>query len=316
MSGSPLLVDDWVIVTPGGDQGRAMIAFHAADGTTAWAAGDDPAAYTSPAHVQIGGQSQLLSFNGAGLRGFALDGQPLWLFPWVTQGERQRVNVAQPLVVQPTTADPRHSYVLISSGYGMGMSLVEISFRDERWLTREVWHSNGLKSKMSNFVVRDGYVYGLDNGILTCLDINRGEAMWQRGRYGHGHLLVVHDKLLIQSGSGVVVLLPASPQWVTELRRCVSLQDVADGLLLQDHPRQHVQPEGTTLLGLHRSLARQPTSAREQPLIHLPGKVERLRSEHRTASRYRLRDQRRHLQLRSRQGAIKHIVIRHSAQVT
>ena len=123
MSGSPLVVDDRVVVTPGGGPGRAVMAFACRDGRPVWSRGDDPAAYASPAVVQLAGQTQLLSFNGAGVRGFALtDGQPLWLCPWITQGERQRVNVAQPLVVTFADAAASHDegFVLVSSGYEMG----------------------------------------------------------------------------------------------------------------------------------------------------------------------------------------------------
>jgi hypothetical protein len=49
--------------------------------------------------VAIGGHRQVPSLNGAGPRGYdAADGNPLWLHPWVTQGN-QMANVAQSQVV-------------------------------------------------------------------------------------------------------------------------------------------------------------------------------------------------------------------------
>jgi outer membrane protein assembly factor BamB len=225
MAGSPLVVDGLVIVTPGGAKGRAVMAFRASDGSLEWSRGDDAAAYASPVKVPISGQHQLVSFNGAGLRGFSMSGEPLWLFPWITQGERQRVNVAQPLAVTFDGAPNDRGYFLISSGYSMGMSLVEVSHQDHEWTAREVWRSSALKSKMSNFVVRDGYIYGFDNGILTCLDLKTGEALWKRGRYGHGQLLRVDDVLLIQAESGEVVLVSADPNRHQELARTDVLHD-------------------------------------------------------------------------------------------
>ena len=219
MSGSPLVVNDLVIVTPGGEPGKAVMAFACRDGQLAWSAGDDPAAYASPALVQLAGQTQLLSFNGAGLRGFAVtDGQPLWLFPWVTQGKRQRVNVAQPIVVTPADASAANEgFVLVSSGYAMGMALVRVSVEADQWQVEEVWRSSALKSKMSNFVVHDGYIYGFDSGILTCLDLRDGHRIWKRGRYGHGQLLLVDGLLLIQCETGEVVLVEATPHGHQEL---------------------------------------------------------------------------------------------------
>ncbi len=225
MSGSPLVVQDRVIVTPGGEPGRAIMAFACRDGGLAWSSGDDPAAYASPALVRLAGETQLLSFNGAGLRGSALtDGRPLWLFPWITQGERQRVNVAQPIVVTRTeTSAPQEGFVLVSSGYEMGTALLRVSVDQGNWQVAEVWHSRALKSKMSNFVVRDGYIYGFDSGILTCLDLRDGQRMWKRGRYGHGQLLLVNDLLLIQAETGEVVLVAATPEEHREMASLTAL---------------------------------------------------------------------------------------------
>ena len=41
-----------------------------------------------------------------------------------------------------------------------------------------------LKSKFANLIVRDGYVYGLDDGALTCLDPAKGERRWKSGAPG------------------------------------------------------------------------------------------------------------------------------------
>lgn len=165
---------------------------------------------------QICGERQLLSFNGAGLRAYALDGTKRWLHPWLTQGESQRVNVAQPVVL-PAVANDATTRVLISSGYDNGTALLEINREGEQFKVSEIWLSKNLKSKMSNFVVHDHHIYGLDNGILTCLDLNDGQRRWKRGRYGHGQVLLVADKLLIQAESGEVVLVAAKPDAHQEL---------------------------------------------------------------------------------------------------
>ncbi len=226
MSGSPLLVDDCVIVTPGAGPGKSTMAFDRRDGHLIWSAGDDPAAYASPALGSLAGETVLLSFNGEGLRGQSPhDGQPLWLYPWITQGERQRVNVAQPIVVSPPgNSAPNEGFVLISSGYEMGMALLRVSLEQDEWKVSEVWHSRYLRSKMSNFVVRDGYIYGFDSGILTCLDLNDGQRVWKKGRYGHGQVLLVNDLLLIQAETGEVVLVEASPDAFREVAQLDALE--------------------------------------------------------------------------------------------
>jgi outer membrane protein assembly factor BamB len=225
MSGSPLICGEQVVVTPGSGDGAAARAYYISDGEEAWHNGNDRAAYASPIEADICGDRQILSFNGAGLRAYAIDGTPLWLHPWLTQGESQRVNVAQPVVLEQTSAeslkDTAHlrSQVLISSGYDNGTALLEICRADNSWKVEEVWTSKQLKSKMSNFVVRDGFLYGLDNGILTCVDLKDGQRKWKRGRYGHGQMLLVDDKLLIQAETGEIVLVAASPTSHQELAK-------------------------------------------------------------------------------------------------
>ena len=228
MSGSPLIVDDVVVVTPGGGEGQAIKAFQVEDGTPVFEHGDDATAYASPSFVTLAGLPQYLCFNGAGLRGFSAAGEPLWLYPWITQGERQRVNVAQPIVVTvpDQVVDDTASHVLVSSGYGMGIALIRISTDDNgAWQAQEVWGSRQLKSKMSNFVVHDGYVYGFDNGIFTCVDLRDGRRVWKKGRYGHGQVLLVSDRLLVQTESGEVVLLSATPDGHKQLGTLAALSD-------------------------------------------------------------------------------------------
>ncbi len=212
MAGSPLVIDDKVIVTPGAGEGASAICYSLETGEEQWHSGDDRAAYSSPTVSEICDERQILSFNGAGLRSYAVNGTPLWLHPWLTQGESQRVNVAQPVVLPVDPAvSTKSTRVLISSGYDNGTALLEIQRSGEQIKVEEVWLSKNLKSKMSNFVVYGQHIYGLDNGILTCLNLSDGCRLWKRGRYGHGQMLLVGDKLLIQAESGEIVLVAASP---------------------------------------------------------------------------------------------------------
>jgi len=226
MSGSPLVIDGKVIVTPGGAAGRSIVAYDAEDGTELFSGGDDPAGYASPVQVSMAGKNIYLSFNGAGLRGFDEAGKPLWLHPWLTQGESQRVNVAQPIVLNSFDGAAENAgHVVISSGYGMGAALLRVTHEGDQWSVEEVWRSRHLKSKMSNFVQRDGFLYGMDNGIMACVDAVTGKRKWKQGRYGHGQLLLVGDVLLVQAESGEVALVQASPEGHNELARLEALSD-------------------------------------------------------------------------------------------
>lgn len=222
MSGSPLVVDGLVVVTPGAGVGAAAIAYDMNSGELVWSSGDDPASYSSPVAATLFGKKQVLSFNGSGLRSVGLDGQSLWFQPWVTQGD-SRVNVAQPKVISDNATTADSVKVLISSGYDKGTALLNVSYVDDRWSSEVLWESKLLKSKLSSFVVHENFAYGFDNGILACIDLTNGKRVWKGGRYGHGKMLLVRNRLLIQAESGEIVLVAATPSAHLELARFEAL---------------------------------------------------------------------------------------------
>jgi outer membrane protein assembly factor BamB len=210
VAGSPLVIGDRVIVSAGGPRGRSLVAYSAADGAPVWGGGDDPAGYASPRLATIAGAPQVLILNKNSLAAHdPATGAVLWRFPW----QDRHPNCAQP---RPLPGDR----VLFSTGYDVGSALLEV-VRDPAggFSAREVWRSRSLKAKFAAFVDRDGFVYGLDDGILTCIDIETGGRKWKGGRYGHGQLLLVEDLLLISTEGGEVVLVEAAPGEHREVAR-------------------------------------------------------------------------------------------------
>jgi outer membrane protein assembly factor BamB len=43
-----------------------------------------------------------------------------------------------------------------------------------------------MKSKFAHLYAHDGNLYGLDDGILACVNLADGAQRWKEGRYGHG----------------------------------------------------------------------------------------------------------------------------------
>ena len=62
MACSPLVVGEQVIVTAGAPKGT-LVAFEAKSGKQLWTAGSDPAGYSSPALLKVGGRSQIVAFT-------------------------------------------------------------------------------------------------------------------------------------------------------------------------------------------------------------------------------------------------------------
>ena len=206
---SPLLVEDLVIVHGGEGGSHSLFAFRIADGTPAWKGGTDPS-YSSPISARLADVPQVLAFNQRDISGHdPKSGATLWQRPW----GNGNVVCALPLVVSSNR-------VLFSSGYGVGAELLEISRKPSGTLSVErLWKSIRLKAKFAHLFHREGCVFGLDDGVLACVDLRDGSLRWKEGRYGHGQGLLVGDLYLLMAESGELVLLRPTPAAPNELAR-------------------------------------------------------------------------------------------------
>ncbi len=212
-SGSPLVLGDLVIVNPCGSV-AGLMALEVATGAEVWRTAPDAGGYSSPAHLLLHGEPQVLIAHTFSLSAHGpADGRKLWSVPWGSGNP----NVAQPVAVPGDR-------VAISSGYGTGAALLRIDRDAEgRFVAEEEWRSRSLKAKFANFMLRDGYLYGLDDGILTCVDSSTGRRAWKGGRYGHGQILLVDDLLRVTSEEGELILVEADPTEHRELARIDAL---------------------------------------------------------------------------------------------
>jgi outer membrane protein assembly factor BamB len=72
----------------------------------------------------------------------------------------------------------------------------------------------------------EGKVIGLDDGILCALDLETGERVWKKGRYGHGQMLLLADQdaVLVQGARGEVVLVGIGGEKPEELDRFEAIE--------------------------------------------------------------------------------------------
>ena len=80
-----------------------------------------------------------------------------------------------------------------------------------------------MKSEFSNLVAHNGFLYGLDDGILACVDIATGERKWKDGHYGHGQVMLANDLLLVQTEQGPIALVTTDPSGYREVARLNAL---------------------------------------------------------------------------------------------
>jgi outer membrane protein assembly factor BamB len=210
-SASPLIHDEKLIIAAGGPRKHSVVAYHKNTGKKLWGSLDDGAAYSSPMVVDLAGERHLLVVTRTRAVGLSVaDGTLLWQVPWVVlQGNR---NIAQPVVVGTNR-------VFLSAGYSTGCVLLEITRSGNRFLPREVWRNKNLKNKFTSSVFVNGALFGLDEDILTCLDVSTGERAWKDGRYGYGQIVAAGDQLIVLCGNGDIAVVKANPKSHEELAR-------------------------------------------------------------------------------------------------
>jgi outer membrane protein assembly factor BamB len=236
MSASPLIVDDKAIVLPGGRSGKSVAAYSRTDGKPVWTSLDDQQAYTSPMLATLGGVRQIVVVSAARAVGLTVEeGRLLWEYPWVTQ---VGINVAQPLLLGGDR-------VFLSAGYGHGAAVFEVARAGERFSTRTIWQNTRMKNKFTSPLLLDGYIYGLDEAILACVDAATGELKWKGGRYGYGQVMLAGDRLIVVTEEGDIVQVRATPTRHEELASFPAIEGktwnhpiIVDGRLLVRNIRE------------------------------------------------------------------------------
>ncbi|HEX6623047.1 MAG TPA: PQQ-binding-like beta-propeller repeat protein, partial [Pyrinomonadaceae bacterium] len=162
-SGSPLVIDDVVVIAAAG----TLAAYDRATGEPRWVGPKAGCCYSSPHRVTVGGVTQIVLMRGDGAISVApTDGKVLWQHPLPTGGR----------IVQPAlTAD---GDLLLSVGEGSDLYRVAVAQGDGGWKVEERWTSEGLKPYFSDFVVHEGHAYGLDAGKIACIDLKDGGRKW------------------------------------------------------------------------------------------------------------------------------------------
>ncbi len=200
-SPSPLVMDQKVIV-PAGEGARAgLVVYDLETGALLQSYPAVKSSYSSPMTAQWGDDLQIIYFYEGGVAGFDVkEPDHLWDMPWGSVYP----DVAVPLILPGQR-------LLISSGYGVGSALLQLEGEGADWSASLIWKGRSLKAKFSNVAERDGFVYGLDDGIMVCIDLETGKRQWKEGRYGHGQLLMLEDVLLVTCEDGRVIWMTIDP---------------------------------------------------------------------------------------------------------
>ena len=206
-SSSPLVIGDLVVVAASGKLG----AYDLATGKPRWLGPDLPGSYSSPHRATIDGVDQILLLTAAGATSVSpSDGKVLWQHSWP-----EGTTIVQPAM----TADGDVLINTLTATGGLGIRRLAVAHGSGGWTVTERWTSTGLKPYFNDFVVHNGYAYGFDGSILSCIDLQDGKRKWKGGRYGSGQLVLLPDQdlLLVVSEEGELALVKAIPDQFTEV---------------------------------------------------------------------------------------------------
>ena len=209
-SGSPLVVDDLVIVAASG----ALIAYDAQTGDLRWKGPAGGEAYCSPHLAIIQGTPQILHLSGDGISSVSpTDGTVLWDHAWS----------GYPIVQPALTSE---GDVLFSAERASGMRRLSLTTDSEGWKVEERWTSTRMKPYFNDFAIHKDHVYGFDGSIMACMDLADGGRKWKGGRYGNGQFLLLADQdlLLVLTEQGELALVKAIPDQFMEVARVPAIE--------------------------------------------------------------------------------------------
>jgi len=212
-SESPLVDGDRLIVTPGG-KSATLAALNKKTGESLWQAvvpEGDSAAYSSVIAADVEGTRQYIQFLARGIVGIAAaDGRYLWSY---TRPANRTANCSTPIYFE--------GHVFAASSYGNGGGLAKLTRDGDGFKVDEVYFTKDMKNHHGGMILLDGYLYGSDEGKLTCMEFKTGQVKWKAGQPGKGSILYADGRLYYRNegGKGTMFLVEATPEKYIERGR-------------------------------------------------------------------------------------------------
>jgi outer membrane protein assembly factor BamB len=201
LSESPLVLSDRILINAGAPN-ASIVALKKTDGSVIWKSQGDQAGYSSAVLHEVGGIREAIFFTGERALGVDVNtGKLLWSYGQVAN---RTANIATPIV--------KGNRAFLSSGYGTGAALLELTPANGGITAREVYFTRQMKNHHASSVVIGEHLYGFDDAILKAMKFDSGQIAWQDRSVGKGSLVFADNRLYLYSENGVVGLAEASPQ--------------------------------------------------------------------------------------------------------
>ena len=207
-SESVLIDGDKLLCTPGGGKG-AIAALNKKTGDTIWQTAEfkDVAHYSSIICAEIAGVKQYIQLTPDSVVGVATDGKVLW-----RAGRKGRTAVIPTPVV-------KGNKVYVTSGYGVGCNLFEVSKAGNDFSAKEIYSNKTIANQHGGAVLVGDYVYGYcDAKGWTCQEFDSGKIMWSEKRQiGKGSIAYADGCLYLRAEQkGAVGIIEATAEGYKE----------------------------------------------------------------------------------------------------
>ena len=197
ISESPLVVDDKVIGTPGGNM-ASMVAFNTKDGKVIWEAPplNEETNYVNPLLIENGGKKIIVTSTAKHLIAVNSDnGKLIWKINTEDLNEEKRDR--RSLTNTPLYSDGN---IFAANGYKQVALKFRVDFEDT--IPEIVWKNLDFTPHVGGMVLVGNFIYGSTHdtnskGKWICLDWTTGETRWIYDWYNKGSVIYADGMLYI-----------------------------------------------------------------------------------------------------------------------
>jgi outer membrane protein assembly factor BamB len=197
ISESPLVVDNKVIATPGGNK-ASMVAFSLENGSVIWEAPplNEGTQYTNPLLIEDKGMKVIVTHTVTYIIGVdARDGRLMWKFNFITINEDPKGGrnfIETPLY--------RDGFLFAANGYGQTGAKLKITFDGSE--PTLVWKNPEINPHVGGMVLLGNYIYSSTHdsnskGRWICVDWTSGKTMWATSWNNKGSVISAEGLLYI-----------------------------------------------------------------------------------------------------------------------
>jgi outer membrane protein assembly factor BamB len=203
-------------------RGSAVVAFRQHDGAVAWKNQGFVNAHSSPLLIDVGGEPQVAALLAEEAIGFSPeDGALRWRHP-----HRTDFGLA---IATPVWADG--NLLFVSSAYGTGTRVLELSRSGARTDVKELWHNPRIQVHFGSAIRVGDHVY-VSSGhrgpsFVTAVELRSGRIAWQSRDFAKAQLLLADGKLILLDEDGTLGLARATPAGFQVLSRVSLLKRLA-----------------------------------------------------------------------------------------